>query len=80
MGFFNKKKKMEEEKVCIWEPIDDYSDRLKVPGGWIVASYIVIDRYKGASVSIHQVFVADPSHEWQLEDSANQKNSQRVIK
>lgn len=65
MGLFKKK----EDKLE-WEPIDDESDRLKVPGGWIVRSWIKIERTAIgiAAASIHQVFIEDPSHSWKLED------------
>jgi hypothetical protein len=42
-----------------------HSDRLKVPGGWIVRSSI--GGYNvGAGIS--QTFIADPMHEWKLEE------------
>lgn len=42
-----------------WEKIDSSSDRLKVYGGWIVRS-------KTATGGIHQVFITDLSHSWEL--------------
>jgi hypothetical protein len=68
MGIFKRKKKTEIEEVYKWELIDDYSDRLKVPGGWIVRSWIRDRWMDSPSVSVHQVFVADPSHEWKFVD------------
>jgi len=51
-----------------WENIsgDGYSTtkRLKVPDGWIVKS-----QYRGyadSGVSVHQIFIKDPEHEWKL--------------
>lgn len=50
----------------MWEQIDHtvqaQSDRLKVPGGWIVRS-----RTCSRDGGIHQIFVSDPSHSWKLE-------------
>jgi len=42
-----------------WESISSDSDRLKVPGGWVLRSYVMD--------SIHQVFISDPGHEWVIE-------------
>ncbi|WP_429885749.1 hypothetical protein [Geoalkalibacter halelectricus] len=36
------------------------SERLKVPGGWVVRTIANRD-----SVAIDQIFVSDPNHEWQ---------------
>lgn len=51
-----------------WEGIDDYTERLKVPNGWIVRSKV---RYCNPSEncgSESMCFVPDPTHEWRLED------------
>ena len=45
-----------------WEDIDDRSERLKVPGGWIVRSDS--GSYEGG---VHQIFIEDPNYEWKLE-------------
>lgn len=47
-----------------WEIIDDYTDRLKVLGGWIVRTGTI--GVQGSTV--HQVFVPDEKHEWKLEE------------
>ncbi len=59
-----------EEAVVKWEPIDDDSDRLKVPGGWIVRSRLYInDNINGlAAASVHQIFIHDIAHEWEIEN------------
>ena len=44
-----------------WENIDEDTDRLKVPGGWIVRSWVMR--------SVHQVFISDPGHTWTLENN-----------
>ncbi len=52
----------------MWETIDKFSERLKVPGGWIVrTSYLHVVKNAGVAVACHQIFIADPSHEWSLE-------------
>lgn len=51
----------------MWENIDEFSDRLRVPEGWIVRSWISKSNTIGNSCSIHQVFVSDPEHIWILE-------------
>lgn len=43
-----------------WERVDTYTDRMRVPGGWIVGTFL-------PGIAIHQVFIADPTHEWRLE-------------
>ena len=54
-----------------WETIDETSERLKVPGGWIVRSYVVknshIQNGTSVSVGLHQVFVSDPEYLWILD-------------
>lgn len=51
-----------------WEEINtdkedaSYSFRLKVPGGWIVKSYLC---YSGKN-SVHQIFIKDENHLWRL--------------
>ena len=47
-----------------WEDIDDNSDRLMVPRGWIVRS-----AYSACAsgASIHMIFIEDRNHDWELE-------------
>ena len=49
-----------------WEKIDGITERLIVPGGWIVRSRLVKETVSGVAVSIHQVFISDPSYEWKF--------------
>lgn len=51
------RKKIEWER----EPLDEYSWRVKVIGGWLV--YTLVTSNKGGA-SIHSTFVADRDHEW----------------
>jgi len=48
----------------MWESIDRHTDRMKVPGGWIVRSLKVY----GEGCSIHQVFIEDKNHTWKLKE------------
>ena len=41
------------------------SDRLRVPEGWIVRTSIFSSSWEGGA-SVHQVFVSDVSHAWEL--------------
>lgn len=50
-----------------WEKISLQSDRLKVPGGWIVRSYLDVG-VTARACSIHQVFISDPEHLWKFEE------------
>ena len=43
-----------------WEDIDENSDRLKVPGGWLVRCWVT-----NAGMSV--IFYSDPHHEWTFE-------------
>jgi len=63
----------EGHKEEVWETIEKvnieegnrskiYSDRLRVPGGWIVRSYTTWNN----SRAIHQIFVADEHHIWDI--------------
>lgn len=54
-----------------WEPIareqcEFYTDRLKVPGGWIVRTSD-IEVYPYSAISESSCFVRDPNHEWKLD-------------
>jgi hypothetical protein len=50
-----------------WETIDETSHRLKVPGGWIIRSYILARVLTGnVSAAMDMIFVKDPNHEWVL--------------
>jgi len=40
------------------------SARLKVPGGWIVRSYL----WLSGGMAVAQTFVSDPNHEWKLNE------------
>ena len=58
------------QSKVVWESIDLIdsrisSDRLKVPGGWLVRSIYLRGQQDG-SCALHQIFVADPNHEWIL--------------
>jgi hypothetical protein len=46
----------------MWETIDKETQRMRVPNGWIVRSR----SHWGESISIHQVFVPDSLHAWEL--------------
>ncbi|HXV27138.1 MAG TPA: hypothetical protein VD862_03915 [Candidatus Paceibacterota bacterium] len=45
---------------------DVVSDRLRVPGGWIVRT--IVTRYQGGSHAAH-TFITDPAHEWKLPEA-----------
>ena len=48
----------------MWERIDADTDRMKVPGGWIVRS-----RYwMHSGCGIHQIFISDVEHTWTLRE------------
>ncbi len=43
------------------------TDRLAVPGGWVIRTITYIDGLNGKSASVHQVYVpGDTLHTWQL--------------
>lgn len=53
----------------MWELISNDSnncvtERLKVPGGWLVRSLYF--EYK-TGAALHHIFVSDPAHEWKLD-------------
>ena len=41
------------------------TERLMVPGGWLVRSHAFLI-CSGVGVSVHTVFVADASHDWKV--------------
>lgn len=51
----------------MWETVEekgyDSTDRMKVPGGWLVRC--TYRGYHGGGV--HVIFLDDPAHEWTLE-------------
>jgi len=49
-------------EITEWERISETSDRLMVPGGWIVRSRI----YTSNGCSVHQIFIEDLMHEWKI--------------
>ena len=61
-------------KTIEWEELEHlhsytqsgWTKRLKVPGGWIVNTYSVMDSIddSASSVSESTCFYPDPSHEW----------------
>ena len=56
----------------MWESINESghmggSERMRIPGGWIVRSYLAINGTAGkAAVSIHQIFISDENHSWRI--------------
>ena len=57
-----------------WEDINSNSDRLKVPGGWIVRSCVKSGSYDGGA-SVHQIFISDSKHIWNLNEKAIKVNN-----
>ena len=53
-----------------WEDITDYTERLMVPGGWIVRSH---------GDGIHQVFIKDSNHGWELTNENQESEEVQVI-
>ena len=53
-----------------WESIDEYSERLAVPGGWLIRSWLSGYQH-GAAMA--QTFIADVNHEWVLVDPEGEK-------
>lgn len=52
-----------------WERVDNYTRRLRVPGGWIVhSSTEIIVSGKQLKSSDALVFVPDQNFEWELEE------------
>lgn len=49
----------------MFEKIDEYTSRMKVPDGWIVRT-IVNTHYLGGA-GVHQIFIHDGFHQWELE-------------
>jgi hypothetical protein len=55
--------------ACRWEEersIDREVSRLKVPGGWVVTTVVLISGGGDCNVSATSVFVADRNHGWVL--------------
>lgn len=48
-----------------WIKLDSYTDKMKVPGGWIIRS----SYHSSSGVSIHQIFINDPEHSWENNES-----------
>lgn len=42
------------------------TDRMKVPGGWIVRSVRTYSTIGGGGCSVHQLMVPDAEHSWQV--------------
>lgn len=54
-----------KDEAGLWRMVR--SDRLKVPGGWIVRSRNFTMNSHGGT-AIHQLFIPDINHEWKLEE------------
>jgi hypothetical protein len=48
----------------VWEEVDDNTERLRVPGGWLVRTFIILTHLSTSACSVHMVFVEDPSNAW----------------
>lgn len=61
----------------MWQVIDNNTDRLQVPGGWVVRT--TFTKYYGTTVSCHvsMIFVTDPAHEWEIGDRGGMANEDR---
>jgi hypothetical protein len=52
------------------DPSEVLSHRLRVPGGWIVRSVVILKGLpSGANCGIEQTFVSDPNHQWSQADN-----------
>ena len=49
-----------------WEVIDSYTDRAKVPGGWLVRHHAGMGAFSDWRVAM--AFVPDPKHDWVIGD------------
>ena len=56
--------------LVAFEHLEDHSDRLKVPGGWIVRSW--------QGEGIHQIFIVDKEHSWKLEPVENEDQDRNL--
>ena len=50
-----------------WEELDNYTERLKVIGGWIIKSENSLYENGKWALSESMVFVPDPNHEWEID-------------
>jgi hypothetical protein len=50
----------------MWEKIDEHTERMRIPSGWIVRSCVVLAS-STPSVAIDQVIVADSTHSWVID-------------
>lgn len=50
----------------MWETIDELTERLRVPSGWIVRSTMWRTLAGSVSITTHQVLVPDVGHKWTL--------------
>jgi len=51
-----------------WEEIDDYNQRTKVIGGWLVKTFesIYFPNDHNPNFNVGMAFVPDPKHEWEI--------------
>ena len=60
--------------ALVWEQIDNYHQRAKVFGGWLVKAYEDKVHYAesirrtGDDLSIAMAFVPDSNHEWKIKE------------
>ena len=56
--------------ISKWEKVDKATDRMKVPGGWIVCTEAGV-----ATGGVHQIFIVDKEHSWILGNEKTKSNS-----
>ena len=61
-----------------WERIDDYHQRAKVPGGWLVKAHENVIHFtedrgmeSGWDYRISMCFVPDSEYQWEVDDAPN---------
>jgi len=53
------------EEITTQKELSTCTDRLKVPGGWIVRTRISTI-WQGCSIHSSMEFIKDPGHEWKI--------------
>jgi len=49
-----------------WERIDDYTDRMRIPGGWLIRSWVCNENEDAMGVSLIHIKDSDLTTRWDI--------------
>lgn len=62
----------------MFERIDQFTDRLKVPNGWVLRTKDRTNNLSAAAIGVHTLFISDPLHEWKLDEVQEESGAMKM--